>query len=99
MLEVLRRSQRWIMWIVIVGVGLVFTVFVGAGSPTLNPGAAAVVQVSDFRFDPRDVERVRRIQEQEYRRILGDAYDSTAASAILATQTRLPRRIALLAAC
>ncbi|MEN8183726.1 MAG: peptidylprolyl isomerase [Myxococcota bacterium] len=83
MLEVLRRSQRWIMWIVIIGVGLVFTVFVGAGSPTLSAGPPVVVGVDEFRFDPRDVNRVRRIQEDEYRRVLGDAYDSDAASAQL----------------
>jgi len=83
MLEAFRRSKRWLMWIVIIGVGLVFTVFVGAGSPTLSPSAAAVVQVDDWRFDPRDVDRVRRVQEEEYRRVLGDAYDSTAASAQL----------------
>jgi peptidyl-prolyl cis-trans isomerase D len=83
MLEALRRSKRWLMWIVIIGVGLVFTVFVGAGSPTLSPSAAAVVQVDDWRFGPRDVDRVRRVQEEQYRRALGDAYDSTAASAQL----------------
>jgi peptidyl-prolyl cis-trans isomerase D len=83
MLEALRRSQRWLMWIVIIGVGLVFTVFVGAGSPTLSPSAAAVVQVDDWQFGPRDLDRVRRIQEEQYRRALGDAYDSTAASAQL----------------
>jgi peptidyl-prolyl cis-trans isomerase D len=83
MLETLRRSKRWLMWIVIVGVGLVFTVFVGAGSPTLSPSATAVVQVDDWRFDPRDVDRVRRVQEEQYRRALGDAYDAKAASAQL----------------
>jgi peptidyl-prolyl cis-trans isomerase D len=83
MLEAMRRSKRWLMWIVIIGVGLVFTVFVGAGSPTLNPSAASVVQVADWHFGPRDVDRVRRVQEEEYRRALGDSYDSTAASAQL----------------
>ena len=83
MLETLRRSKRWLVWIMVIGLGLVFTVFVGAGSPTLSPSAGAVVQVDDWRFGPRDVNRVRRIQEQEYRRALGDAYDATAASAQL----------------
>ena len=60
MLESLRRSKRWLVWIMVIGLGLVFTVFVGAGSPTLSPSAGAVVQVDDWRFDPRDVNRVRR---------------------------------------
>jgi peptidyl-prolyl cis-trans isomerase D len=83
MLEVLRRSQRWILAAVIGTVGFVFVVFVGVGGPLGGGPANVVVEVDGRRFGPRDVDRVRRIQEEEYRRVLGDAYDASAAGAQL----------------
>jgi parvulin-like peptidyl-prolyl isomerase len=80
MLETLRRSQRWLMWIVIVGVGLVFVVFVGSGAPTGGSSEDVVVRVDARKFGVRDVDRIRRQQEQEYRRLLGDDFDRSAAA-------------------
>jgi peptidyl-prolyl cis-trans isomerase D len=81
MLETLRRGQRWIMALVIAGVGFVFVFYLGLGGAPGGGGggAGAVVEVDDLRFGPRDVDRVRRQEEENYRRILGDAFDETAA--------------------
>jgi peptidyl-prolyl cis-trans isomerase D len=80
MLEILRRSQRWIMWFVIVGVGFVFTVYLGSGNPSGTGRTSAVVEVDGRRYGPRDLDRVRRFQEEQYRAALGDDYDASAAS-------------------
>lgn len=80
MLETLRRGQRWIMALVIAGVGFVFVFYLGlGGAPGGGGGGGAVVEVDDLRFGPRDVDRVRRQEEENYRRVLGDAFDESAA--------------------
>jgi peptidyl-prolyl cis-trans isomerase D len=81
MLETLRRGQRWIMALVIAGVGFVFVFYLGLGGAPGGggSGAGAVVEVDDLRFGPRDVDRVRRQQEEQYRQALGDAFDESAA--------------------
>src|SRR3990172_942197 len=81
MLETLRRGQRWIMALVIAGVGFVFVFYLGLGGAPGGGGAGsgAVVEVDDLRFGPRDVDRVRRQQEEQYRQALGDRFDESAA--------------------
>jgi peptidyl-prolyl cis-trans isomerase D len=81
MLETLRRGQRWIMALVIAGVGFVFVFYLGlGGAPGRGgSGAGAVVEVDDLRFGPRDVDRIRRQQEEQYRQALGDQFDDSAA--------------------
>jgi peptidyl-prolyl cis-trans isomerase D len=84
MLRIMRKGQRWVMWLVIVGVGAVFVLYLGIGggfAPSV--GTETVVGVGERRFDVRDVQRVRLQQEQEYRRVLGDDFDPTAASDLL----------------
>jgi peptidyl-prolyl cis-trans isomerase D len=85
MLEAMRRSQRWIMWIVIVGVGFVFVVFVGSGAPPGGAGNNLVVEVDGRGFDARDVDRIRRQQEEQYRRVLGAGFDQSGAAEQLDT--------------
>lgn len=99
MLRTMRQGSRWIMWIVILGVGAVFVLYLGIGggfSPGGDPDA--VVAVGDRRYDAGDVQRVRRSQEAEYRRVLGDGFDPKAADAILdETAANILLRQALLA--
>jgi hypothetical protein len=86
MLEGLRRSQRWVLAILIVALGLTFVFFlaVGGGSGFGSQGSAAVaVRVGKRQFDWRDVDRIRQRQIDEYRRTLGDAFDPSAAEQYL----------------
>jgi peptidyl-prolyl cis-trans isomerase D len=81
MLQVLRRGQRWILWLVIFLVGGAFVFFLGSGGGSpFGPSAQVAVGVGDRQFDFRDLDRVRERQIQEYRRALGDAFDPSAAA-------------------
>ncbi len=98
MLETLRRGQRWIMAPVIVGVGFVFVWYLGqGGAPGAGARGGAVVEVDGLRFDPRDVDRVRRQQEEQYRRVLGDGFDESAAAQLDALAASLLVNQAVLA--
>jgi peptidyl-prolyl cis-trans isomerase D len=72
------------MWLVIVAVGAVFVLYLGIGGGFRGArGADAVVDVDGRRYTARDVYRVRQRQEAEYRRALGDDFDSTGAAEFL----------------
>jgi peptidyl-prolyl cis-trans isomerase D len=82
-LRILRRGSKFVLWIVIVGVGAVFVLYLGFQgdySPTLG---GAVVQVGDVSFEGRDLERVRFGMEARYREALGDQYDPDRARPML----------------
>jgi peptidyl-prolyl cis-trans isomerase D len=84
MLRILRKGQRWIMGFVIVVVGGVFAAFVGVGGPLFHGNAGnAVVDVDGHRYFATDLARTRAQQEEEVKRMLGDAFDSKAAGAQL----------------
>ena len=84
MLHILRRGSRVVLWIVIVGVGGVFVLYLGfQGSFAPAPGTGPVVRAGDFSFDGRDFERVREGMEQRYREALGDQFDPEAARGFL----------------
>ena len=86
MLQIMRRGQRWIMWFVIVVVGGAFVFFLGIGGGGLGAGSApqyVAVDVDGRRYDMRDVDRIRQRQVAEYRRTLGDGFDSEAAADFL----------------
>jgi peptidyl-prolyl cis-trans isomerase D len=81
MLQVLRRGQRWILWLVIFLVGGAFVFFLGSGGGSpFGPSAQTAVAVGSRQFDFRDLDRVRERAVAEYRRALGDAFDPSAAS-------------------
>jgi peptidyl-prolyl cis-trans isomerase D len=85
MLRFMRRSSRWVMWIVILGVGAVFVLYLGiGGAPGTGPaGPDVVVAVGDRSFDAREVLRVRQRQEAQLREDLGDGFDAEAAQDFL----------------
>jgi len=94
----MRESSKWIMWLVIVGVGAVFVLYLGIGGGFRGGGGAdTVVDVDGRRYTTRDVYRIRERQEAEYRRALGDAFDPSKAEFLdeMAASTLL--RMALLA--
>jgi peptidyl-prolyl cis-trans isomerase D len=64
------------MWVVIVGVGAVFVLYLGIGGGFRGGGGAdTVVDVDGRRYTARDVYRLRQNWEAERRRESGDAYD------------------------
>jgi peptidyl-prolyl cis-trans isomerase D len=72
----MRKGSRVIMWIVIIGVGAVFVLYLGfQGGYTAQDGVGEVVRVGDRAYTTRDVLRVMNLQEQQLRENLGDAYD------------------------
>jgi peptidyl-prolyl cis-trans isomerase D len=80
----MRESSKWIMWVVILGVGAVFVLYLGIGGGFRGGGGAgAVVNVDGRLYTARDVYRVRQRQEAEYRRTLGDGFDSSGAADFL----------------
>jgi peptidyl-prolyl cis-trans isomerase D len=83
-LEVLRRSSRAVLWVVIIGVGSVFVLYLGfqGGFSPSGPGGP-VVRAGDYSFDGRDFERVRQGIEQRYREALGTQFDAEAARGFL----------------
>ncbi|TFG94084.1 MAG: hypothetical protein E4H11_07420, partial [Myxococcales bacterium] len=79
MLRFLRRGQRWLTALIVVGVGGVFAVFIGVGAP-LQGGGAAVVGVGPYQFGISEFERERQQREEQYRQALGDQFDAKALS-------------------
>jgi len=74
MLRFLRRGQRWVTALFVIGVGGVFVFFLGLGGPLQTGGSAEVVRVGDLRFDLRAFERARAERTQDYERALGDDF-------------------------
>ena len=84
MLDVLRRSQRWLMGAVVFLVGGVFVAYLGLGGPmSSGPATGALVELDGRRYSMQDLQRTREDQERRLREGLGDAFDAAAASAYL----------------
>jgi len=99
MLRILRKGSRAVLWIVIIGVGAVFVLYLGfQGGFTPAEGTGEVVRVGDVSFDARDFERVRLGMEERYREALGAQFDAEKArGAIVETAGGALLRSALLA--
>jgi peptidyl-prolyl cis-trans isomerase D len=84
MLDVLRRSQRWLMGGVIFFVGAVFVAYLGVGGPRQRATTGgALVELGERRYSLSDVQRIREDQEQRLREGLGEAFDAAAAGPYL----------------
>src|SRR5262249_35886194 len=71
MLRFLRRSQRWLMAVLIGTIGVVFALFIGVGAPLRRFGAGGphgdvVVGVGPLVFGPAEFGRERARWEQQY---------------------------------
>jgi peptidyl-prolyl cis-trans isomerase D len=101
MLDVLRRGQRWIMPVILVGIGVPFVVYFGAQGATssgqaLDSGTA--IRLGDRTISTRDVQRALEGQLQQYRQALGDQFDERSAMPFLVnTAASMMLRDALLA--
>lgn len=84
MLRIMRKGSRWVMWLVILGVGAVFVLYLGLGGGYSGGGGPQVlVDVDGRQFDARDVQRARARLEDQYRMSLGDGFDADAAQQFL----------------
>jgi len=72
----LRKGQRWLTGLVVVGVGFVFAVFLGLGSTPQGPSGRAVVEVGGYRFGLREFERIRTSREEQIRQAAGEDFDA-----------------------
>ena len=97
MLDVLRRSQRWLMGAVVFLVGGVFVAYLGLGGPgPAGPSAGTIVELGARRYTLQDLQRTRQDQEQRLRESLGDAFDAAGAGAYLdqmAAETLIQRAV------
>jgi peptidyl-prolyl cis-trans isomerase D len=78
MLRFLRRGQRWLTAIVVIGVGAVFAIFIGIGAPLDMRRGSAVIGVGPYQFGIPEFERERAEREEQYRQALGDGFDAKA---------------------
>jgi peptidyl-prolyl cis-trans isomerase D len=101
MLDVLRRRQRWIMPIILVGIGVPFAVYFGAQGPPSSGQALAsgvAIRLGDRAISTLDVRRALDTQLQQYRQALGDQFDERSAMPFLVnTAASMMLRDALLA--
>lgn len=81
MLRILRQGQKWLLWVIIIGVGGVFafTFGVGGGSAPQARNDTAV-QVLDRNFSTRDFARLRDGQIEELREEYGEYIDEVVES-------------------
>ena len=82
MLRILRQGQKWIVGLVVIGVGFVFAFVFGSGGGTFSPppgGPGVVLQVEDRVYFTRDVQLLADQITQSQREQLGDAFDADAA--------------------
>lgn len=76
MLDIMRRGQRWLTAVFVVGIGLVFAVFIGSGQP-LTPGQRdAVISAGEHSISRDEFFRMRTRQEQLYSDAFGDNFDA-----------------------
>lgn len=89
MLDSFRKGQRWLTFIFVSVIGLVFVFFFGTGGglqPTA-PTGNAVIELDDLRLTQTDLARERRNQEFALRQQLGDdAYEEVGADRYLDSQ-------------
>jgi peptidyl-prolyl cis-trans isomerase D len=101
MLDVLRRGQRWIMPVILVGIGVPFAVYFGAqGATNSGPALASgtAIRLGERTISTLDVQRALEAQVQQYRQALGDQFDEKSALPYLVnTAASMMLRDALLA--
>jgi peptidyl-prolyl cis-trans isomerase D len=87
MLDVMRRGQRWIMPVVLVGIAVPFVVYFGAqgGGPNTGQalGTGVAIRIGERSIATRDVQRALEVQLQQYRQALGEKFDERAAMPFL----------------
>jgi peptidyl-prolyl cis-trans isomerase D len=88
LLESIRKGQRWLTFIFVAVIGLVFVFFLGVGG-SFGPAAPtgnAIVQLDDLRLTERDFARAREETENRLRDQLGDAFEQMGADRFVDSQ-------------
>jgi peptidyl-prolyl cis-trans isomerase D len=101
MLRVLRQGQRWLVSLVIIGVGGVFVFFMGWGAPSGQQGPGTIVRVGSYNYGINEFGRERRTRSQQYEEALGDSFDATKMSSTLdhlAVETLIQRTVLAMSA-
>ena len=75
MLDVIRKGQRWLTALFVVGIGSVFVVYMGFGSP-LQPAGDAIVTAGHFQIGAQEFLRTRQSMEQRFRDAFGEGFDA-----------------------
>lgn len=85
MLEMLRRTHRYVVGAVVLLLAGVFVAYLGLGGPGTGgaPEQGVIVRLGERRYFLTDLQRVRDDQEQRLRDSLGQAFDSKAAGQYL----------------
>ena len=78
MLDLLRKGQRWVTALFVIGIGGVMVFFIGLGAPLQGSSGDALVQVGPYAYGFREFERVRAQRESQYQEALGESFDATA---------------------
>ena len=78
MLRFLRRGQRWLTAVLVVGLGGVFAFFIGIGAPLQMGRGGAVMGVGPYQFGQSEFERERAQREEQARQTLGEQFDAKA---------------------
>jgi peptidyl-prolyl cis-trans isomerase D len=76
MLRIIREGQRWLVGIIVFGVGIVFVFFLGLGNPSGGRPGGTLVSVGDVDYGYREFQRARLRRENQIREQLGDQFDA-----------------------
>jgi peptidyl-prolyl cis-trans isomerase D len=83
-LQILRRGSRAVLWVVIIGVGAVFVLYLGfQGGFAPAQAGGPVVGAGDCSFDGRELEDARLRIEEQYRQLYGNQFDAERARNLL----------------
>ena len=88
MLDVIRRGRRWLTALFVVGIGGVFAVFIGVGSP-LQPGGDSIITVGQHQIGIQEFLRTRQSTEQRYQDAFGDSFDADKFSDMINSNTAM----------
>jgi peptidyl-prolyl cis-trans isomerase D len=88
LLESFRKGQRWLTFIFVSVIGLVFVFFFGTGGGLQGstPTGNAIVELDDVRLTSIDLAREKERTEAELRGRLGDSYDEVGADRYIDSQ-------------